>query len=289
MQPVPDLTRARHDALNLPLDQIRWRHPRHRLIAGIGTFAAVTVAGIGLAYAAPPRPRLAPDQTCAIVTIAAGDTVWAVAEANHLTLDRIAALNPQIDRLDLVYPGDQISVGCAALKPAVVLAPAVTVTVAEMQHATTDPTAGLPPWPGFNKWIPAGIVDGVASQPAVLDALWRAGARGNQLITLAAITEGESNRRIAAIGDVDMQTGVYGPSVGIWQIRTLKADTGKGTTRDAVRAATLDGGARSAIELWDQAQARGQDPGSPWTCYQLGNHRSFVEPYRTLATRMGFL
>ncbi len=261
----------------------RWRTPL--ILAG----TLLGVVGLGVVSAnAGTEPRLAENVGCQIVTIAAGDNVWSVGDANHVTLDQIARWNPQISNLALVYPGDEIALNCGNPQP-VVLAPAVVVSNEVQRVSKAEPWVGMAPWPGFNQWLPGDGKDGVASQAAVLRALHAAGARGNQLIGLAAITEGESNRRLDAVGDTTIQDGTWGPAVSPFQIRTLKKETGTGSLRDIREASSLDGGARAAVAIYNAALGRGQDPLSPWTCHKLGNDRSFVEPYRALATAMGLL
>ena len=50
-----------------------------------------------------------------------------------------------------------------------------------------------------------------------------------------AIASLESGFDTEAVGDVGLQTATWGPSIGLWQIRSLKAESGKGTDRDATR------------------------------------------------------
>ena len=45
---------------------------------------------------------------------------------------------------------------------------------------------------------------------------------------MTAIAQAESARNPGAIGDVALQNGTWGPSVGLFQVRTLKAETGDG-------------------------------------------------------------
>lgn len=66
----------------------------------------------------------------------------------------------------------------------------------------------------------------------VADLAYRAGFRGNALAVMVAICGAESNYDDQARGDVGIQTSVWGPSVGLPQVRTLKAERGKGTDRD---------------------------------------------------------
>lgn len=269
------------DALTLPVENIRWKgdDPRPKppkpwkTWLGIGT-TSVFVLGVGVmgASAGPETARLAPPG-CIFHTVVKGDTVWRVAGEAGITLDVVARLNPQIPRLNVIYPGDQIATACGVnelQRSEVVLIPAVTLV-------------------NVDRWLGERDQPGIASKKAVLAALYKAGARGNQLVTLGAITEGESGRKIAAVGDVDIQTGDWGPSVSVFQIRTLKSQTGKGTTRDIKRASTLEGGALSAVELWNQSQERGHDPGKPWTAYLKGWHGPHLASYTAAATEMGLL
>lgn len=65
---------------------------------------------------------------------------------------------------------------------------------------------------------------------------YEAGVRSSGGLTHAiAIASLESGFDTEAVGDVGLQTSVWGPSIGLWQIRSLKAESGKGTVRDATR------------------------------------------------------
>jgi len=70
-----------------------------------------------------------------------------------------------------------------------------------------------------------------------LDAFQRAGIEGADARIRAAIATGisklESNGwDTAARGDTGLQTQKWGPSIGLWQIRSLNAQLGSGGTRD---------------------------------------------------------
>lgn len=244
------------------------RHRRTWALAALGAISVPAMASAGTPTLGPP-PRLAA-AGCSFHTVTAGDTVWAIAGQAGITLDEIAGLNPQIPRLNLIRPGDQIATSCAELAPAVML------ERNEMQH-TRDPR------------VDERAPDGRATQRAVLAALYAAGARGEQLVTLAALTEGESGRKVDSLGDVDIQDATWGPSAGVFQIRTVKAQRGTGQTRDVDRVATLDGGARSAVELWDQSVARGKPGGQPWSAWQRGWHESYIATYTAIAKTEGWL
>lgn len=48
-----------------------------------------------------------------------------------------------------------------------------------------------------------------------------AGFTGASIVTITAIAHAESGFNTEAIGDVALETNIWGPSVGLWQIRTL--------------------------------------------------------------------
>ena len=52
---------------------------------------------------------------------------------------------------------------------------------------------------------------------------------------MTAIAQAESARNPGAIGDVALENAKWGPSVGLFQVRTLKAETGTGSDRDIQR------------------------------------------------------
>ena len=49
-----------------------------------------------------------------IHTVVSGDTMWAIAVRNGLTLQQLLALNPQVKNPNLIYPGDRICVSKGA-------------------------------------------------------------------------------------------------------------------------------------------------------------------------------
>lgn len=267
-----DITpRAPLDALTTPLDQIPWRDPaRPKTKKRIATVAVgAFVLGVAtMADAAPDAPRLAPPG-CIFHTVVRGDTVWRISGEAGITLDVAARLNPGIRDLSKIEIGDQIATSCPTN---------------EVQRATLAPAVHVV---NVDKWLGELEAPGVPSRRAVLAALYKVGARDQKLITLAAISDPESGRRLDAKGDTTIATGAWSYSSGIFQIRGLKAETGKGTTRDTVRNHTLLGGAQSAVELWDQSVARGQAGGKPWTAFLLGHHVGHVPTYTALAAEMG--
>jgi len=103
-----------------------------------------------------------------------------------------------------------------------------------------------------------------------------AGWSGNDVAIAVAVALAESGGRSDARGDIALQTGTWGPSVGLWQIRSLKSETGTGGTRD--ESANMDPGtnAKHAYQIWrSQGWSRG------WTTYRTGAYRLYMTAART--------
>lgn len=106
---------------------------------------------------------------------------------------------------------------------------------------------------------------------AAYQLLRAAGFTSAQAVTLTAIGQAESGLNPNAIGDVALEDGKWGPSVGIWQVRTLKADTGRGTARDinALRGNPA-AQARAARAIYSSQGLRA------WSTYSSGAYRSHL-------------
>lgn len=91
-------------------------------------------------------------------------------------------------------------------------------------------------------------------------------------ITMTAIALAESGGDDAAVGDVGLQDSKWGPSVGLWQVRTLKSDTGRGTDRDIV---ALQGSVGRQAQAAYAISNRGTNY-SPWAVWTSGAYRQFL-------------
>ncbi len=99
-----------------------------------------------------------------------------------------------------------------------------------------------------------------------------AGLNTAQAIIATAIALAESGGDDASVGDVNLQTSQWGPSVGLWQVRTLKAETGSGSDRDIT---ALQGNpARQARAMFNISE-RGTN-WSPWTVFTRGTYTKFM-------------
>lgn len=110
-------------------------------------------------------------------------------------------------------------------------------------------------------------------------ALRSVGATPTQAALLTAIGEAESGLNPSAVGDTTLQNATWGPSVGIWQIRTLKADTGKGTSRDISHLqGSVTNQAAAALSV-----LKSSGP-SAWSTYTSGSYLKYTQTAASGAT-----
>jgi hypothetical protein len=79
-----------------------------------------------------------------------------------------------------------------------------------------------------------------------------------------AIALAESGGNPNATGDVALQNATWGPSLGLWQIRSVKAETGTGSVRDANQLKNPSFNAKSMHSI-----SSGGKNWSPWTTWPL--------------------
>lgn len=101
---------------------------------------------------------------------------------------------------------------------------------------------------------------------------YNAGIRDKtDLITAVAIALAESGGKTDKDGDVGLQDSKWGPSVGLWQIRSLKAEKGKGTTRDYTRLNDPAFNAKSMYTI-----SSGGKKWTDWTVYNIKSYALFL-------------
>lgn len=101
------------------------------------------------------------------------------------------------------------------------------------------------------------------------------GLDGETAATAAAIGMAESGGRTDAVGDVGLQTAKWGPSVGIWQIRSLNAEKGKGTARDEIANREPGANARAMLTI-----SGGGKNWGPWSVYTNGAYKAHLPAAR---------
>lgn len=87
-----------------------------------------------------------------------------------------------------------------------------------------------------------------------------------------AIALSESGGNDTNVGDENLETSEWGPSVGAWQIRTLKAETGTGQDRDI---SALQGNLPRQAQAMKDISAGGTY-WQPWTDYDTGKYRDYL-------------
>lgn len=75
----------------------------------------------------------------------------------------------------------------------------------------------------------------ILSREEVLHELSKVGFQGQMLEDMAAITLAESGRQVSCVADEHLTDGKWDVSYGVYSIRALKAEQGKGSCRDIDR------------------------------------------------------
>jgi len=89
---------------------------------------------------------------------------------------------------------------------------------------------------------------------------------------LVAIAGAESGYDDQAQGDLGLQDNQWGPSFGLFQIRTLKGETGSGSNRDIARLAASDTEQAKAAYVISN---HGRDF-TPWSTFTSGAYQGFL-------------
>ena len=111
------------------------------------------------------------------------------------------------------------------------------------------------------------------SRKGMIEVLRRAGFSGKALDTAFAVAMAESGGRMDRPGDVGIQTKKWGPSFGMFQIRSLKhwQDYNE-PYRDGKRLTDADFNAKSAFTI-----SKGGTNWKPWATYQNGSFLKYID------------
>ena len=146
------------------------------------------------------------------------------------------------------------------------------------RHATTDAmgAGGVVAPSGGKQGASLGLAK-VATPAQIAQLAYDAGLRGRDTLAIAvAVALGESGGRTDAMGDTTITTGTWGPSVGLWQIRSLKLQRDTGGTRDADALVNPRHNARSMVAI-----SSGGRNWQPWTVYKTGAYRAHLDVARS--------
>lgn len=121
------------------------------------------------------------------------------------------------------------------------------------------------------------------SPEEVYASLLAAGWPRQAAVTMTAIAGAESGWDPDALGDLGLQGQGWGPSFGLFQIRTRQGETGTGTSRDIARLSSGD--VEQARAAWQISQ-QGADF-SPWSVYSSGAYQQFLPAAQRAAAKLG--
>lgn len=107
----------------------------------------------------------------------------------------------------------------------------------------------------------------------IYHALLDAGFGPAQALIMVAIAGAETGGSFndTVLGDVSLENNTWGPSVGVFQIRTLKQQTGRGTDRDI---AALQGNLSAQAKAAYHISSSGRDF-TPWSTYTSGKYQQY--------------
>lgn len=112
--------------------------------------------------------------------------------------------------------------------------------------------------------------------PAEVHALAvAAGLDSDSAVIATAIAWAESGLNPSAVGDVDLQDSKWGPSFGLWQIRSLKAHLGTGKERDS------NGLKQPAFNAASMASISADGTNwTPWSVFKNGRYLEHLDAVR---------
>ncbi|WP_279581687.1 hypothetical protein [Fodinicola feengrottensis] len=111
----------------------------------------------------------------------------------------------------------------------------------------------------------------------------QAGFTDQGAVIMTAIAGAESGYDDADLGDVGLENETWGPSYGLFQVRTQKSATGTGGDRDQTWLAASDlNQAKAAYAI-----SSGGTNFGPWTTYTSGKYQSFLSGAKAAASSVG--
>ncbi|MGH7377842.1 MAG: hypothetical protein ACREKK_10525, partial [Candidatus Methylomirabilales bacterium] len=102
---------------------------------------------------------------------------------------------------------------------------------------------------------------GGLSRSEVAEVARKVGFTSWRVSEAVRVAECESGLRPNVEGDRNLQNRVWGPSIGLWQIRSKRGDWGTGRVRDATRLKDPTFNANAAFVI-----SEGGRDWSKWTC-----------------------
>lgn len=107
----------------------------------------------------------------------------------------------------------------------------------------------------------------------------QAGLSPSQAVIATAISGAESGWSPGATGDVSLENATWGPSEGLWQVRSLKSQTGTGQDRDASRLYDPNFNAHAMVDI----SGHGSN-WRPWSTFTSGAYLAYLSEARQAAS-----
>lgn len=100
---------------------------------------------------------------------------------------------------------------------------------------------------------------------------------------MTAISGAESGYDPSELGDTNLEDATWGPSYGLFQVRTVKGQTGSGGDRDITRLAASDlNQAKAAYDI-----SGGGTDFTPWSVFETGKYQPFLPAAQQIAATAG--
>ena len=218
--------------------------PMGRTVSGTA-LTLVLLAGV-VGFVQPARPSVAGELICLpIYQVQRGDTMSGIAKKVGIPLDHLMVYNAgrwsvnDEASWDMVREGEVIYIGHPECENQ-----SASATQPKATPAANVSTPDLPP----------GLL-------RAAEAAHNAGFRDGKLVTVLAVGGGESNFRPEAVGDTAIMNGKWGPSRGVWQIRTLN----DGSDLHRSQAFLSESVTNQAIAAWEISG--GGTNFQPWAAY----------------------
>lgn len=93
------------------------------------------------------------------------------------------------------------------------------------------------------------------------------------MVESPTVTGATSYTDSTRIGDQALANATWGYSYGHFQVRSLRAETGKGTFRDASKLLDSEFNCQSALRIWKNAG----DKFTPWSTYNTGQYKAYLQ------------
>lgn len=127
-------------------------------------------------------------------------------------------------------------------------------------------------------------VEGLSGYDLAATVAYNAGFRNHPLIIAVAIAQAESNCKPDMVGDVKLENDKWGPSIGLWQIRSLHHPE-KYAGADGMRIEERLYDSQYNANIAFLISNKGLDF-NPWSTYTSKNYRKYINEATDAVSRL---